>query len=168
MKDHQFTKVKLEKEDIVATKCNFCCRNFCFLVLETRGIYQAGEKYFRLKFQNHPSSLQWFVGQEETQSEDETTIGGCQSLQPASWLDYKIFQSAVCRKAFKLVFCIGNHMLSRLRVLKNYSVEIQKPVGRVRSSLSYILQSWLKNFFNNNCEKLSNKDIIHLSISFSK
>jgi hypothetical protein len=168
VKDHQFTKVKLEKEDIVATKRKSCCRNFCLLVLGTRGIRQAREKYFRLKSQDRPSSLQWLVGRGETQNEDETTIGGCQSLQPASWLDYKIFQSAVCRKAFKLVFCIGNHMLSRLRVLKNHSVETQKPVGRVRSSLSYILESWLEDFFNNNCEKLPNKDIVHLPDSFSK
>jgi hypothetical protein len=77
VKDRQFTKVKLEKEDIVATKCKSCCKNSCLLVLETRGIHQAYEKYFWLKSQDCSLSLQWLVGQGETQSEDETTIGGC-------------------------------------------------------------------------------------------
>jgi hypothetical protein len=46
-------------------------------------------------------------------------------------------------------------------------METQKPVGRVRRSLSYILESWLQDFLNNNCEKLPNKDIINLPDSFS-
>jgi hypothetical protein len=43
-----------------------------------------------------------------------------------------------------------------------------KTISRVKSSFSYILESWLQDFFNNDCEKLPNKDIIHLLDSISK
>ena len=59
-------------------------------------------------------------------------------------------------------------MLTRLRYLKNHSVELQKSAGRVRSSRSYILEFLMQDVFSKNCEKLPNKDIIHLLDSFSK
>jgi hypothetical protein len=46
MKDYLITKVKLEKEDMVAIKRKSCCKNSCLLILGTRGICQACKKYF--------------------------------------------------------------------------------------------------------------------------
>jgi hypothetical protein len=167
--DQKFAKVKLEKEDILATKRKSCCKHLCLLKLGTRGIRHAREKYFRLKCQDRPLSLQWLVGEGDTQNEDQIRFGG-EDFRPQNSLmcEYKIFGRGVCRHAFKLIFCIGNHTLDRLRFLKNQSVEVKKPLGRVRGSLSYILESWMQDFFHNNCEKLPNKDILHLPDSFSK
>ena len=167
LNDQKFAKVKLEKEDILATKRKSCCKYLCLLKLGTRGIRLAREKYFRLKCQDRPLSLQWLVGEGDTQNEDQIRFGG-EDFRPENSRvsDYKVFGRGVCRQAFKLVFCIGNHSLDRL--LKNQSVEVKRPVGRVRGSLSYILESWMQDFFENNCEKLPNKDILHLPDSYSK
>lgn len=169
LNDQKFAKVKLEKEDILATKRKSCCKHLCLLKLGTRGIRHAREKYFRLKCQDRPLSLQWLVGEGDTQNEDQIRFGG-EDFRPQNSLmcDYKVFGRGVCRQAFKLVFCIGNHSLDRLRFLKNQNAEVKKPLGRVRGSLSYILESWMQDFFENNCEKLPNKDILHLPDSYSK
>ena len=63
---HQFTKVKLEKKDIVATKRKSCCKNCCLQLLGACGIRLACKKYFRLKSQDRPLSLQWLIGKGKT------------------------------------------------------------------------------------------------------
>jgi hypothetical protein len=43
-----------------------------------------------------------------------------------------------------------------------------KHVGQIWNSISYILESWIKDFFNKNCKKLHNKEVCYLLDSFSK
>jgi hypothetical protein len=59
-------------------------------------------------------------------------------------------------------------MLERLNRLRNQDVIMPKHVGRVRTSVSYILESWMEEFFSKTCEELSNKDVSHFPDNFSK
>ncbi len=81
---------------------------------------------------------------------------------------YKVLDNECCRKAFKLVFCVGNHMLDRLRRKKNQDVMAERPLGRPKNALYFIVEQWMKDYFEFNCEKLPNKEIIHLPDSLSK
>jgi hypothetical protein len=73
MRDEQFVKVKLEKADILSTKCKSCCKNYYLQKLKTHSIREAGEKYFRLKYTDRPLSLQWLIGKGEIQNDKEIT-----------------------------------------------------------------------------------------------
>ena len=53
-------------------------------------------------------------------------------------------------------------MLKWLSLLEDYDLNTQKPIGRVWKSVSYILEAWMEEYFENNYEKLPNKNISHL------
>jgi hypothetical protein len=52
--------------------------------------------------------------------------------------------------------------------MKDHDVVMLKPVGRIRNNVSYILESWMEDIFNENCEKLPNKEVSDLPDNFSK
>jgi hypothetical protein len=113
--------------------------------------------------------LQWLIGKGEIQNDEEITNEGILSQARSNAKnEYKIFGRPFYRLGFKNVFCVSNHMLERLNTLRNHDVIMPKPVGRVRTSVSYILESWMEEFFSHNCEKLPNKDVSHLPDNFSK
>jgi hypothetical protein len=75
---------------------------------------------------------------------------------------YKVLDSQCYRKAFKFIFWVGNHMLARLGWKNNQDVMAERPLGRPRSALYFIMEQWMKYYVHFNCEKLPNKEIIHL------
>ena len=158
----QLMKVKLEKEDIATTRRKYCCKNICLAKLGKRGIREARENYFRLDSQDRPLSLQWLVRQSGTRIDEDSEMKG-RYRRP-----YKILGHTVCRKGFKSVFCVGNHMLTRLTLLRNQNLEYPKPVGKAITDASYVVQSWMKNFFETHCESLPNKEVVHLPDNYSK
>jgi hypothetical protein len=113
--------------------------------------------------------LQWLIGREETQNNEGITNEEvlCHARSHVK-KKYKILEHSICQVGFKNVFCIGNHMLERFNRLRDQDVVMPKYVGRVRTSVSYILESWMEEFFSRNCKKLPNKDVSHLLDNFSK
>jgi hypothetical protein len=112
--------------------------------------------------------LQWLI-----ERRSGFNIGGEQmdleeDGQEGSSSTYKVLDSQCCRKAFKLVFCVGNHVLAQLGRNNNQDVMAEKPFGQPRSAFYFIVEQWMKNYFDFNCEKLPNKKIIHLPNSLSK
>jgi hypothetical protein len=86
--------------------------------------------------------LQWLIKKGEIQNDEKITNEEVFSQAKSNAnKEYKIFGSSFCRLGFKNVFCVGNHMLERLNRLRNQDVIMPKPVGRVRTSVSYILES---------------------------
>ena len=59
-------------------------------------------------------------------------------------------------------------MLSRLKKLKNQNLQYGKPSGKPMSDTSYIVIYWMRNFFQNHCESLPNKEVIHFPDNYSK
>jgi hypothetical protein len=66
---------------------------------------------------------------------------------------YNFFDRLCCINSFKLVFCVGNHMLSWLEQLIDQDVVSDRPIGRPRSTLFFVLKQWIEDYFNFNCEK---------------
>jgi hypothetical protein len=167
--NEKFVKVKLEKEDIQQTKRKSCCGKNCLRILGSTGIRTAREKYFRLKPQDRSLSLQWLVENGSGEIEVDGPLDTQHSLvEPYSRKAYKILDKVCCRAAFKLVFCVGNQILSRLDRLQNKDIMVQKQVGRPVRGVTLILVQWMKDFFEFHCEKLPQKDVIHLPDSYSK
>jgi len=155
-------KVKLEKDDINTTRRKYCCKKICLRKLGKKGIREARENYFRLNSQDRPLSLQWLVRQSDTRIDQdglEANLGRT---------TYKIQGQIVCREGFKAVFCVGNHMLTRLNKLKNQNLEYPKSVGKAITDATYVVVSWMKNFFETHCESLPNKEVVHLPDNYSK
>lgn len=161
----KMVEVKLEKDDIETTRRKYCCQNTCLRKLGYKSIREAREKYFRLNSQDRPLSLQWLVRKSEIGIEDDS-----ESKKDSLRHDraYKVLDVLVCRKAFKAVFCVGNHMLSRLSKLKNDNLQYHKPVGAPITHTSYVVISWMKTFFDTHCESLPNKEVVHLPDNYSK
>jgi hypothetical protein len=59
-------------------------------------------------------------------------------------------------------------MLTRLSRLKNQNLEYPKSVGKAITDASYVVISWMKNFFETHCESLPNKEVVHLPDNYSK
>jgi hypothetical protein len=113
--------------------------------------------------------LQWLIRRGEIQNDEEITNAEVLSqARTYAKKEYKIFGRLFCRLGFKNMFCIGNHMLERLNQLRNQDVVMPNPVSRVQTSVSYILESWMEDFFSHNCKKLPNKDVSYLPDNFSK
>jgi len=155
-------KVKLEKEDINTTRRKYCCHNTCLRKIGGKAIREARENYFRLNSQDRPLSLQWLVRQSGIRNDEDFKNKGRQARA------YKILGHKVCREGFKTVFCVGNHMLTRLSKLKNQNLEWPKSVGKAITDASYVVVSWMKNFFETHCESLPNKKVVHLPDNYSK
>ena len=136
--------MKLEKEDIDTTRRKYCCQNTCLHKLGYKSIREARENYFRLNSQDRPLSLQWLVRKSEIGIEVDSESNKANLKQERT---YKVLDAVVCRRAFKVVFCVGNHMLSHLQKLKNHNLEYHKPIGAPITYTSYVVVSWMKNFF---------------------
>ncbi|KAL3683649.1 hypothetical protein R1sor_001671 [Riccia sorocarpa] len=73
----------------------------------------------------------------------------------------------VCRKAFKIIFCVGNSRLQRLRLQDKHPASIDT-VARQPSAEAFILLEWLDSFFLSHCERQPADGKYHLPNNFTK
>jgi hypothetical protein len=69
-------------------------------------------------------------------------------VKPYSRKAYKIIDWVCCRVAFKLVLCVGNQMLSRLKRLQDQDIMLHKWGERPVMGLTLTLVQWMKDFFS--------------------
>jgi hypothetical protein len=143
MSNEKFIKVKLEKDDILDTKRKLCYGNFCLQKLGTRCICMATKRYLQVKPHQRPLSLQWLVEKRSGPEEGCKEMDLEQKRGMQSRITYKVFDNECCRKAFKLVFCVGNHMLGRVRQKKNQDIMVERPLGRPKNVLYFIVDQRL-------------------------
>ncbi|KAL3694379.1 hypothetical protein R1sor_008030 [Riccia sorocarpa] len=73
----------------------------------------------------------------------------------------------VCRKAFKIIFCVGNSRLQRLRLPDKHPASIDT-IARQPSAEAFILLEWLDSFFLSHCERQPVDGKYHLPNNFTK
>ncbi|KAL3696984.1 hypothetical protein R1sor_011060 [Riccia sorocarpa] len=73
----------------------------------------------------------------------------------------------VCRKAFKIIFCVGNSRLQRLRIPDKHPASIDT-VARQPSEEAFILLEWLDSLFLSHCERQHADGKYHLPNNFTK
>lgn len=94
-------EAKLSEDNIKKTNRKYRCHNCCLCSLSLPEIREACSKSLRQKSQDRSLSFQWLVKQEENKEGKSQRV-------------YTVEQKKVCRRAFKEVYCVGNHRLDRI------------------------------------------------------
>lgn len=94
---------------------------------------------------------------------------GCMQSTLAGY-DYHIGNVLLCRKAFKMLYSIGNCRLSRIqdRLERDCTYYSEARYKREVGSFANTAKTWMKDFFSNHGECMPNKDTIHIPDNFSR
>ncbi|KAL3688701.1 hypothetical protein R1sor_015010 [Riccia sorocarpa] len=149
--DSGFVLSKLTRECLVKEQRQFCCKKTCVWNLGINKLRSERKHYFRLSRTERAVYLESLVTKLEK--------GG---------VAFKLSQNlTVCRKAFKIIFCVGNSRLQRLRLPNKHHASIDT-VARQPSAEAFILLEWLDSFFLSHCERQPADGKYHLPNNFTK
>ncbi|KAL3676518.1 hypothetical protein R1sor_026466 [Riccia sorocarpa] len=149
--DSGFVLSKLTPECLVKEQRQFCCKKTCLWNLGINRLRSERKHYFRLSRTERSVYLESLVTKLER--------GG---------VVFRLSQNlTVCRKAFKIIFCVGNSRLQRLRLQDKHLAFIDA-VARQPSAEAFILLEWLDSFFLSHCERQPTDGKYHLPKNFTK
>ncbi|KAL3680181.1 hypothetical protein R1sor_023137 [Riccia sorocarpa] len=149
--DSGFVISKLTPECLVKEQRQFCCKKTCVWNLGINKLRSERKRYFRLSRTERAVYLESLVTKLEK--------GG---------VVFRLSQNlTVCRKAFKIIFCVGNSRLQRLRLPDKHPASIDT-VARQPSAEAFILLEWLDSFFLSHCERQPADGKYHLPNNFTK
>ncbi|KAL3684460.1 hypothetical protein R1sor_002482 [Riccia sorocarpa] len=149
--DSGFVLSKLTPECLVKEQWQFCCKKTCVWNLGINKLRRERKRYFRLSQTERAVYLESLVTKLEK--------GG---------VVFRLSQNlTVCRKAFKIIFCVGNSRLQRLRLPDKHPASIDT-VARQPSAEAFILLEWLDSFFLSHCERQPADGKYHLPNNFTK
>ncbi|KAL3685398.1 hypothetical protein R1sor_003420 [Riccia sorocarpa] len=149
--DSGFVLSKLTPECLNREQRQFCCRKTCVWNLGINRLRSERKRYFRLSRTERAVYLESLVTKLEK--------GG---------VVFRLSHNLnVCRKAFKIIFCVGNSRLQRLRLPDKHPTSIDT-VARQPSAEAFILLEWLDSFFLSHCERQPVDGKYHLSNNFTK
>ncbi|KAL3683611.1 hypothetical protein R1sor_001633 [Riccia sorocarpa] len=149
--DSGFVLSKLTPECLVKEQRQFCCKKTCVWNLGINRLRSERKRYFRLSRTERSVYLESLVTKLES--------GG---------VVFRLSQNlTVCRKAFKIIFCVGNSRLQRLRLQDKHHASIDT-VARQPSAEAFILLEWLDSFFLSHCERQPADGKYHLPNNFTK
>ncbi|KAL3698218.1 hypothetical protein R1sor_012294 [Riccia sorocarpa] len=149
--DSGFVLSKLTPECLNREQRQFCCRKTCVWNLGINRLRSERKRYFRLSRTERAVYLESLVTKLEK--------GGV-----VFRLSHNL---TVCRKAFKIIFCVGNSRLQRLRLPDKHHASIDT-VARQPSAEAFILLEWLDSFFLSHCERQLADGKYHLPNNFTK
>ncbi|KAL3687180.1 hypothetical protein R1sor_013489 [Riccia sorocarpa] len=149
--DSGFVLSKLTPECLVKEQRQFCCKKTCVWNLGINKLRSERKRYFRLSRTERAVYLESLV--------TKLDKGG---------VVFRLSQNlTVCRKAFKIIFCVGNSRLQRLRLPDKHPASIDT-VARQPSAEAFILLEWLDSFFLSHCERQPADGKYHLPNNFTK
>ncbi|KAL3695312.1 hypothetical protein R1sor_009388 [Riccia sorocarpa] len=149
--DSGFVLSKLTPECLVKEQRQFCCKKTCVWNLGIYRLRSERKRYFRLSRTERSVYLETLVTKLES--------GG---------VVFRLSQNlTVCRKAFKIIFCVGNSRLQRLRLQDKHPASIDT-IARQPSAEAFILLEWLDSFFLSHCERQPADGKYHLPNNFTK
>ncbi|KAL3685834.1 hypothetical protein R1sor_003856 [Riccia sorocarpa] len=149
--DSGFVLSKLTPECLNREQRQFCCRKTCVWNLGINRLRSERKRYFRLSRTERAVYLESLVTKLEK--------GGV-----VFRLSHNL---TVCRKAFKIIFCVGNSRLQRLRLPDKHHASIDT-VARQPSAEAFILLEWLDSFFLSHYERQPADGKYHLPNNFTK
>ncbi|KAL3687023.1 hypothetical protein R1sor_013332 [Riccia sorocarpa] len=149
--DTGFVLSKLTPECLVRDQRQFCCSKTCVWNLGINMLRRERKLYFRLTRSERVVYL-------------DTLITKLKGWRVTYRLSQNIF---VCRKAFKIVFSVGNNRLQRMR-LEDKHPAAPNTVVRQPSAQAFILLEWLDSFFLSHCERQPGDGKYHLPNNFTK
>ncbi|KAL3698160.1 hypothetical protein R1sor_012236 [Riccia sorocarpa] len=149
--DSGFVLFKLTLECLAKELRQFCCNKTCVWNLGINMLRRERKLYFRLSRSERSVYLESLV----TKLESGRVV-------------FRLSQNlSVCRKAFKIVFCVGNSCLQRLWLEDKHHASIDT-VARQPSVEAFILLEWLDSFFLSHCERQRADGKYHLPNNFTK
>ncbi|KAL3685046.1 hypothetical protein R1sor_003068 [Riccia sorocarpa] len=149
--DSGFVLSKLTPECLVKEQRQFCCKKTCVWNLGINRLRSEHKRYFCLSRTERSVYLESLVTKLES--------GG---------VIFRLSQKlTVCHKAFKIIFCVGNSRLQRLRLQDKHPASIDT-VARQPSAEAFILLEWLDSFFLSHCERQPTDGKYHLPNNFTK
>ncbi|KAL3679738.1 hypothetical protein R1sor_022694 [Riccia sorocarpa] len=149
--DSGFVLSKLTLECLVKAQRQFCCKKICVWNMGINSLRRERKLYFRLSRSERSVYLESLV----TKFENGGVI-------------FRLSQNlTVCRKAFKIIFCVGNSRMQRLRLQGKHPVSIDT-VARQPSAEGFILLEWLDSIFLSHCERQPADEKYHLPNNFTK
>ncbi|KAL3683163.1 hypothetical protein R1sor_001185 [Riccia sorocarpa] len=149
--DSGFVLSKLTPECLVKEQRQFCCKKTCVWNLGINRLRSERKRYFRLSRTERSVYLESLVTKLES--------GG---------VVFRLSQNlTVCRKAFKIIFCVGNSRLQRLRLQDKHPASIDT-IATQPSAEAFILLEWLDSFFLSHCERQPADGKYHLPNNFTK
>ncbi|KAL3687559.1 hypothetical protein R1sor_013868 [Riccia sorocarpa] len=149
--DTGFVLSKLTPECLVRDQRQFCCSKTCVWNLGINMLRRERKLYFRLTRSERAVYL-------------DTLITKLKGWRVTYRLSQNIF---VCRKAFKIVFSVGNNRLQRMRLEDKHPAALNTVV-RQPSAQAFILLEWLDSFFLSHCERQPGDGKYHLPNNFTK
>ncbi|KAL3694898.1 hypothetical protein R1sor_008549 [Riccia sorocarpa] len=149
--DSGFVHSKLTPECLAKELRQFCCKNTCVWNLGIDMLRRERKLYFRLSRTERSIYLESLV----TKLENGRVV-------------FRLSQNLIVRrKAFKIVFCVGNSRMQRLRLEDKHPASIDT-VARQPSAEAFILLEWLDSFFLSHCERQPADGKYHLPNNFTK
>ncbi|KAL3696201.1 hypothetical protein R1sor_010277 [Riccia sorocarpa] len=149
--DTGFVLSKLTPECLVRDQRQFCCSKTCVWNLGINMLRRERKLYFRL-----------------TRSERAVYLDTLITKLKGGRVTYRLSQNIfVCRKAFKIVFSVGNNRLQRMRLEDKHPAALNTVV-RQPSAQAFILLEWLDSFFLSHCERQPGDGKYHLPNNFTK
>ncbi|KAL3682469.1 hypothetical protein R1sor_000491 [Riccia sorocarpa] len=149
--DTGFVLSKLTPECLVRDQRQFCCSETCVWNLGINMLRREHKLYFRL-----------------TRSERAVYLDTLITKLKGGRVTYRLSQNIfVCRKAFKIVFSVGNNRLQRMRLEDKHHAALNTVV-RQPSAHALILLEWLDSFFLSHCERQPGDGKYHLPNNFTK
>ncbi|KAL3680769.1 hypothetical protein R1sor_023725 [Riccia sorocarpa] len=149
--DSGFVLSKLTPKCLNREHRQFCCRKTCVWNLGINRLRSERKRYFRLSRTERAVYLESLVTKLEK--------GGV-----VFRLSHNL---TVCRKAFKIIFCVGNSRMQRLRLPNKHPASIDT-IARQPSAEAFILLEWLDSFFLSHCERQPADGKYHLPNNFTK
>ncbi|KAL3694071.1 hypothetical protein R1sor_007722 [Riccia sorocarpa] len=149
--DSGFVLSKLTPECLVKEQRQFCYKKMCVWNLGINRLRSERKRYFRLSRTERSVYLESLVTKLEN--------GG---------VVFRLSQNlTVCRKAFKIILCVGNSRVQRLRLQDKHPASIDT-VARQPSAEAFILLEWLDSFFLSHRERQPADGKYHLPNNFTK
>ncbi|KAL3680647.1 hypothetical protein R1sor_023603 [Riccia sorocarpa] len=149
--DSGFVLSKLTPECLNKEQRQFFCKKTCVWNLGINRLRSERKRYFRLSRTKRAVYLESLVTKLEK--------GG---------VVFRLSQNlTVCRKAFKIIFCVGISRLQRLRLPDKHPTSIDT-VARQPSAEAFILLEWLDSFFLSHCGRQPADGKYHLPNNFIK
>ncbi|KAL3681733.1 hypothetical protein R1sor_024689 [Riccia sorocarpa] len=149
--DSDFVLSKLTPECLNREQRQFCCRKTCVWNLGINRLHSERKRYFRLSRIERTVYLESLVTK----------------LEKGGVVFRLLHNLTVCRKAFKIIFCVGNSRLQRLRLPDKHPASIDT-IARQPSAEAFILLEWLDSFFLSHCERQPADGKYHLPNDFTK
>lgn len=145
----EYLRSRSSVNDLISSEC---CQKYCLKHMDFKFSMEQRKKYLLIN-----------------KSMQNSFLVGCMQSTLAGY-DYHIGNVLICRKAFKMLYSVGNFCLSRIqnKLEKDPTYYSEVRYKREVGPLAITAMSWMKDFFSKHGECIPNNDTIHIPDNFSR